>query len=364
MSKSQSSTYVKSTDAFTLHVGGIEPAFEAQTDYITPNEQFFVCSESATPRISAQDYCLEVDGDGINSPLTLSYDDLRAMPQRTVPALLECAGNHRRLFETVLGEPLDKRPEMVELLWNLGAVGMAEWEGVPLSNLLSLAGVTPQAYHVCPIGIDRHHDGAQVSCPLPISKALDDDTLIALRMNGQPLPPDHGFPARLVVPGWVGTYSIKWLSRITVSTTHIWVQRNTTRYILRGEHWDASKYAPADGPSVTESCIRSSLALSWPAQLHAGTQTLHGFARSSNSPIASVQWSADGGASWQGARLVGPNQKYAWAKFEFDWQATPGQHALMTRATDALGRTQPDTVPFNDCGYLFNMVHPHPVEVI
>ena len=364
MSKHQIPHYAKSTEPFTVHVGGIEPAFEKQIGYLTPAESFFVCSEGATPRVSQADYQLRIDGDGVSTPITLTYQDLVAMAQREVPALLECAGNHRRLFETVLGQPLDKRPEIVELLWNLGAVGMARWEGVPLRDLLALAGIKPEAYHVCPVAIDQHEDGANVSCPLPVSKALDEDTLVALRMNGQPLPPDHGFPARVVVPGWVGTYSIKWLSRIIVSTTPIWVQRNTTRYILRGEHWDAEAYAPAEGPPVTESCVRSSLALSWPAQLHAGVRTVHGFARSPDSPIARVEWSADEGTNWQNAHLVGPNKKYAWAMFTFDWTATTGQHTLMTRATDEAGRTQPETVPFNDCGYLFNMVHPHPVEVI
>jgi DMSO/TMAO reductase YedYZ molybdopterin-dependent catalytic subunit len=240
---------------------------------------------------------------------------------------------------------------------------MAEWRGVPLRHVLELAGLAPDAVHVCPIGLDQSPDEPEVKCPMPLAKALDPDTLLALEMNGAPLPADHGFPVRCIVPGWVGTYSIKWVGRILVTKTRQWVYRNTVLYVLMGEEWPAERYHPAGGAPVTEQTIKSSLALPWPARLPAGTHAIRGYARSPAAPIREVVWSADGGRQWTPARLIPPNRKYAWVEFAFEWKATVGEHALMTRATDEAGRTQPDRVPFNVAGYLFNMVHPHPVVI-
>jgi DMSO/TMAO reductase YedYZ molybdopterin-dependent catalytic subunit len=177
------------------------------------------------------------------------------------------------------------------------------------------------------------------------------------------LPPDHGFPARTIVPGWVGTYSIKWLGRITVSSEHMWVVRNTRRYVMMGDAWSKDDYAPARGAPITRHPIRSSLALPWPAKLERGRQRIRGYARGAEEPIVRVEWSADRGATWQDAELVSPSARYAWVEFAFTWDATPGEHALMTRATDTAGDTQPMSQPFNDGGYMFSMVHPHPVTV-
>ena len=109
---------------------------------------------------------------------------------------------------------------------------------------------------------------------------MDPETLLALEMNGEPLPPDHGFPVRVIAPGWVGTYSIKWVGRVLVTTEKQWVQRTTTSYVLMGPQWPAHEYAPADGAPVTQQTLKSSLALAWPARLKRGRQTIHGFARS------------------------------------------------------------------------------------
>ena len=228
-------TYVKDSSNLISLPSGLETPFEAQSDYITPNDQFFVCSASDTPRIDAETWTMTVAGDGVGRAITLSYRDLMAMPHKTVAAYLECAGNHRRLFEDVLGEPLNRRPSMTEVKWGLGGVGMAEWSGVRLRDVLRQAKIRDSAYHVCPVGLDvglEDADGIRV--PMPVTKAMHPDTLIALTMNGDPLPPDHGFPARLIVPGWVGTYSIKWLGRIDVTTAHQWVYRNTELYVLAG----------------------------------------------------------------------------------------------------------------------------------
>ena len=131
----------------------METPYQTQDDYYTANDRFFVCSRH-TPEVDISHYRLVIEGDGVGNPLALTYDDLLSMEQQVLPVYLECAGNHRSMFETVLGETLDKRPELIELRWGLGAVGMAEWRGVRLRDVLELAEIKPQAVHVCPIGLD------------------------------------------------------------------------------------------------------------------------------------------------------------------------------------------------------------------
>jgi len=349
-------------DMIAHDAGGLETPYHTQDSYYTSNDRFFVCS-LRTPRIDVAGYRLIVHGDAVGKSLALSYEDLLSMPQHVLPAYIECAGNHRSMFETVLGKRLDKRPQLIELRWGLGAVGMAEWKGVRMRDVLELAQITPQALHVCPVGLDTDVEEGGASIPLPVDKAMDPDTLLALSMNGDPLPPDHGFPVRVITPGWVGTFSIKWLGSIRVTSEKQWVQRNTKSYVLMGPDWPAENYAPADGAPITRQTIKSSLALQWPARLRRGNQNIHGFARSPDSVISRVEWSADGGETWRDAKLTGPNLRYAWVRFELQWDAPVGEQVLMTRASDTAGNTQPRSVPFNDGGYLFNMVHPHPVVV-
>lgn len=355
--------WAKDSSGMAVHNRSLEPPLQSQDTYITPPERFFVCNAGTTPRIDAADHVIRVCGDGVSRELTVSCDELYKMPQRTVPAFLECAGNHRFMFEDVMGERLDKRPQVTELMWSLGAVGMAEWRGVPLRHVLELAGIGQDAFHVCPKGSETDTSEGPIQIPMPLAKALDPDTILALEMNGQPLPPDHGYPVRVIVPGWVGAYSIKWVSEIEVSTSHMWVNRNTEFYVLMGEDWPRADYAPAHGGPITEQVMRSSLALPWPAQLPLGDHLLRGYARAPLAPVDAVHWSADEGATWQAAELTGPNEKYGWACFQFPWHATPGHHTLMTRATDTQGRTQPMSIPFNKGGYLYNAVHPHPIQI-
>ncbi len=344
--------------------GAFETRMDRLTDYITPADIFFICSAGETPGVDRKQWRLNIEGNGIDNPISLDYEDLKKLPQKSVSAFIECAGNHRILFDRVQGQPLNKRPHMTEILWGLGGVGMAEWKGVALKHVLDLAKIKADAYHVCPEGYDRGIEEAEgIRCPMPIEKALDPDTIVAIEMNGKPLLPDHGFPARMIVPGWVGTYSIKWLNRICVTTTHQWVHRNTQLYVMYGDDWPAEKFTPANGRALAEQSLKSSLALNWPAKLKLGKNRIIGYARSPNAKIKSVHWSADLGESWQVAELISPNIKYAWVMFAFEFSAQSGEHILMTRATDEHGTTQPKTVPFNSGGYLFNAIHPHPLLV-
>lgn len=356
--------FYKDVSGLVHLAGGLEMPLEKQQGIITPNVDFFICHDAPTPVIAEEGWRLSVEGDAVTNPLRLSLPDLEAMEQVTLGVLIECAGNHRQLFEDVMGEPLNRRPHVTELRWHLGGLGMAEWQGVRLADVLTMAGITDEAHHVMPVGLDRGKEGDDGICvPMPVGKAMHPDTLIALRMNGEPLPPDHGFPARTIVPGWVGTYSIKWLDRIEVTREHRWVERNVERYVLMGEAWNGEDFSPAKGPPITKHPIRSSLALPWPARFLVGPQRLRGYARGAEEPIVRVTWSADHGETWQDAELLSPSDRYAWVEFAFTWDATPGDHVLMTRAYDAAGDCQVLDQPFNNGGYVFSMVHPHPVVV-
>jgi DMSO/TMAO reductase YedYZ molybdopterin-dependent catalytic subunit len=193
-------------------------------------------------------------------------------------------------------------------------------------------------------GVDQGH----VRRPLPISKALD-DVLVAFEMNGEELPPDHGFPARLVVPGWIGVASIKWLGSIEVSATALSSPWNTRWYQGLGTQ-----------------PVKSAFELPWDATLTPDRRRidLHGRSWSGGAPIRRVEVSTDGGASWDRVHLRGPNRPYGWARWTYPWHAPrPGAHELLARATDRDGVTQPATVPFNPNGYQFWAVVRHPVRV-
>ena len=196
---------------------------------------------------------------------------------------------------------------------------------------------------------------------LPVEKALHPDTLLAYALNGGALPKDHGFPLRALVPGWVGSSSVKWLGRIEVSAERLWTRNNTTSYVLIGD--DYPPEGEALGQVVTTQVIKSALALPWPAELRAGLHRIRGYAHSPAGPLRKVEWSLDSGRSWRGATVRGPQVQYSWAMFELEWEAQPGEYTVMTRATDAAGNTQPPEIPFNEKGYLFNQPLPHPVRV-
>jgi DMSO/TMAO reductase YedYZ molybdopterin-dependent catalytic subunit len=194
---------------------------------------------------------------------------------------------------------------------------------------------------------------------LPAAKALD-DVLLAYEMNGEALPPDHGFPVRLVVPGWVGIASVKWLGRIEVAARPLRSPWSTIWYRMTGHGH------PADAPPLAHQDVKSAFELAWDALVPARVPlTLRGRSWSGRFPIRRVDVSADGGASWSPARLVEPNQAGAWVRWELDWTpSAPGRYELRARATDAGGRVQPFEVPLNDNGYMFWAVVRHPVVAV
>ncbi len=353
--------FAKDPTPFIQHKTSLETRPEDLDSFITPNELFFVCNMIGTPKVNADNYRLQVKGDAIERPLELSLEEIKNLPSHTIVSYIECAGNGRRLFEEVHG----KRPHgNVYTMWHMGGIGNAVWDGVQLRTILEMAGVQPNAVDVNLMGLDQDAPEGGTNRPIPIEVAMDPETLLAYRMNGETLPADHGFPLRAVVPGWIGSNSIKWLGSITVSSSKVWVQRNTELYVLYGPEWPAEKYAPAKGGLITTQNIKSSLALPYPANLSAGTHRLTGIARSPHGRILQVKWSADRGETWHQARLLPPFIEHAWTRFEFQWNAVPGKHVLMTRAKDVAGNRQPMKHPFNQEGYLFNQVYPHPISVM
>jgi DMSO/TMAO reductase YedYZ molybdopterin-dependent catalytic subunit len=331
--------------------------------YEVPNERFFVRDHTSTPLIDARGWRLKVFGSGLrgqpgaDQAVEFSYDYLRSLPARTVTAFVECAGNGRGLFGSQQGTAAPGTQ------WGLGAIGVARWRGVPLSEVLERAGIRRGAVDVMPQGLDNTvvsggNDIGHVRRPLPVRKSLD-DALLAYEMNGDPLPPDHGFPVRLIVPGWVGIASIKWLGQIEVADQPLFSPFSTTMYRLTGPSY------PADQPPLTRQAVKSAFELARGAELPAGHQrVLTGRAWSGDAPIRRVQVSVDGGRSYRDARLVGPNLPGAWVRWHFNWTPSEkGPAELRARATDFAGNTQPDTVPFNDGGYLFWAVVRHPVTI-
>lgn len=332
-------------------------------DHLTSPARLFVRNHTSTPTIDAATYELRIFGDGLarprgaEDPLVLRLPDLRALPRTTLVAVHECTGNGRGFFDTQQGTPTAGTP------WTLGAVGTVRWEGVRLRDVLRRVGLDPAAVCVQATGLDPNYvsggvDHGPVRRPFPVRKALD-DALLAWGMNGEPLLPDHGYPLRLVLPGWVGIGSIKWLGSLEVSTRELASPWNTKWYRMTGgDH-------PADAPPLTVNPVRSAWELPWGAQLRRGREVvLTGRSWSGAAPVRRVEVSADGGATWSRAR-IGRRRQQGWTQWSWTW--TPpaaGECELLARATDALGRTQPLVTPYNDNGYFFDAVVRHPVTVV
>lgn len=323
----------------------------ANRGYLVPNEFFFVRNHTRTPRIDPKTWRLRVEGSGVSRPREFTYDEILNMPSVSVIRFIECAGNGRSFFEAAYG----RRAQGTQ--WKLGAIGVAEWTGVPLREVLERAGLKRTARDVMPEGLDD----LRVRRPIPIEKALAEDTLLVYAMNGDVLPPDHGFPVRLLVPGWIGVANIKWVGRIEVSETPLYSPWNTESYVLIGP--DYKPNPPALGPILTLQNVKSAFELPWDGEIPAGRRLLRGRSWSGHGRIARVEVSFDRGITWRPARLRDPNISQAWVRWEIEWDAQPGQYSLRARATDERGNTQPVSVPFNEQGYLYGAIVGHPITV-
>jgi DMSO/TMAO reductase YedYZ molybdopterin-dependent catalytic subunit len=348
------------SELFVVHDTNAETRWEALSGvgYHVPNDRFFVRNHTATPVIDVTTWRLRIHGNGVAAVREFGYRDLLAMPSVTADVAIRCAGNGRSFFTAQQGQEVRGTP------WRLGGAGVARWRGVPLAAVLRQAGLTPDAVDVLPRGLDGNyvHDGVDfgpVRRPLPIAKALD-DVLLAYQMNGEPLPADHGFPVRLVVPSWVGVASIKWVGDIEVSAEPLFSPWNTHLYRMYGP-----SHPPGGGEPLTTTGITSAFELPWNAAIPAGRRcALRGRSWSGRGRITQVEVSVDHGATWQRANLDGQRPAAAWAPWQVTWRpGTPGPHVLLARATDETGACQSAATPFNDFGYLFDSVVAHPVHV-
>ncbi|GAA3229265.1 sulfite oxidase [Actinocorallia longicatena] len=344
---------------FTVFGTNAETRWEALRGqgFLTPNERFFVRNHILTPQIDPASYRLRIWGSGVANELELSLDDLRAIKGESLVASVECTGNGRGFYASQQGQTVSGTA------WKLGAVGVAHWRGVRLSALLERAGLTGGAVDLLPRGLDPDYvdkgvNLGRVRRPLPVAKALK-DVLVAYEMNGEPLPPDHGFPVRLVVPGWVGIASVKWLGDIQVAEEPLFSPWNTTFYRMFG-----GDHPPGGGDPLTTMNVKSAFELPWNATLTAGrTEVLHGRSWSGAGRIARVEISTDG-ETWQDAVLDPSRSATAWQQWEYRWhRPAAGSYQLRARATDEHGTVQPETAPFNTLGYQFGAVVRHPVTV-
>lgn len=341
-----------SEEKFLIHKTNAEMRWEQMRGrgYTTPNDLFFIRNHTKTARVDRGSWRLRVQGSGVARPFDLGYDELVKLGQTTVTRFVECAGNGRVFFGDAQGHRVEGSP------WRLGAIGVAEWTGVPLGAVLERAGVRPTTRDIMPVGLDE----LMVRRPMPLAKAMADDTLLVYGMNGEDLPPDHGAPVRALVPGWVGVANVKWVGRVEVSAEPLFSEWNTTSYVLLGPGYQPQ--GPAKGPVLTTLGVKSALELPWPATMTPGHQTVSGRSWSATGRIRRVEYRVDDGP-WHPARLETANEPTAWTQWSFGWDATPGSHALRARATDDQGNTQPDTWPFNQQGYLYGAVVAHPVSV-
>lgn len=314
----------------------LEFPFSTLDSFLTPNHSFYVRSHFAVPSLDVNTWRLRVEG-AVTRPLELTLANLQNMAARTAPATLECAGNSRVFLV----------PAAKGVQWEAGAVSNAAWTGVPLAAVLERAGVNANAVEVILEGADTGEiaDPPKPAGPihyarsLTLAKALDPNTLLAYGMNGVALPLSHGYPLRAVVPGWYGMASVKWLTRIIVTTTPFTGFHQTIDYA----YWDRQNGLPMLRP-LTEMQTKSLIAR--PAMgevVRANTlYRMNGAAWTGDSEVTKVEISGDGGNGWGEARFLDPPLRFAWRRWEYQWRTPqkPGRYSVMSRATDARGRVQ------------------------
>jgi sulfane dehydrogenase subunit SoxC len=317
---------------------------------VTPIGLHYLLIHYDIPDVDAATWRLEVSG-LVERSLSLSLDDLRSRPAVEIAVTMECAGNGRAHVE----------PHVVSQPWLVEAVGTARWRGVRVADVLAEAGVRDGAVEALFTGLDRGVEGEEEQAyerSLPVEVLLAGDALLAYEVNGSPLPPQHGFPLRLVVPGWYGMTSVKWLSRIALLDEPFAGYQMRHSYRVRHDEDEAGEpitmIAPRAlmiPPGIPEFLTRSRV-------VEAGTCEIAGRAWSGAAALAGVDVSTDGGRTWAAAELGDAALgRWAWRGWRFEWDAEPGEHELCCRARDAAGTEQPLEPPWNLGGYVNNAVH-------
>jgi DMSO/TMAO reductase YedYZ molybdopterin-dependent catalytic subunit len=343
----------------------LEMPFSAVDGFLTPTKSFYVRTHFPIPAIDRNGWWLQVEGE-VEKPFAINYEELITLTSVTAPVTLECAGNNRNFLD----------PKVKGVQWRLGAVGNAEWTGVPLSTLLDRAIPKPNAREVILEGSDRGMLDDPKGPPgevkfarsIPLEKARR-DVLLAYKMNGDDLLPEHGFPVRAIVPGWYAVASVKWLQRIIVSDRPFtgYYQTIDYAYWQRTDyaHWQRGKEL-AELTPLTEMQVKAEIARPVEGEIvPANTNVcVRGAAWVCDAQIAKVELSTDGGTTWNEAKLLGESTLNAWRLWQFDWQ-TPqaAKQTLIARATDSRGRTQPVHRDPDRGTYMINHLLPIQVEV-
>jgi DMSO/TMAO reductase YedYZ molybdopterin-dependent catalytic subunit len=323
---------------------------------VTPVGLHYLLIHYDIPAVDAATWTLTVGG-RVADRLSLGLEDLKQREPVEVTATMECAGNGRAALT----------PRPISQPWLLEAVGTARWRGVRLASLLEEAQLLEDAVDVVFTGLDRGIEKGveqRYQRALPVDLALGDDVLLAYEMNGAPLLPQHGFPLRLVVPGWYGMTNVKWLASITAVDEPFGGYQHAAAYLMRASEGD-------EGTPVTRMAPRSLLVPPGIPDFHTRARTLEtgptlleGRAWSGHAPVTRVEVSLDGGGSWNEAALEPAGSRWAWRRWTFGWEAEPGEYVLSCRASDETGNVQPDEVPWNVGGYSNNAVQRVPVTVV
>ena len=331
-----------------------ETPLELLTDYITPAELLFVRSHWIPHMPDLKTWRLKVDGE-VKTPLELTLAELRRMPAAEATCVLQCAGNGRALYA----------PALPGVQWKYGAAGNVRWRGVRVRDVLQRAGASDEAKHLHTFGSDDPPGKVPpFHRSLEMEKAMS-DAILAYEMNGAPLPPLHGGPLRLVVPGWAGDHWMKWLMRISAQreSQKGFYMETAYRYpITPGAPGVAMK--PEEMRVLTEMSVKSNITTA-PRRAHLGKpSTIGGFAFSGAPDVAKVELSDDDGATWHEAALDPRHSPYSWRLWSYQWTPSKaGTARIVARATDVRGAVQPREPVWNQSGYVYNAWHGVDVEV-
>jgi sulfane dehydrogenase subunit SoxC len=322
---------------------------------VTPPGLHYVQTHYDIPFIDASDFELEVTG-AVASPVTLDLHTIQNRPRTSTVVTLECAGNGRaRMHPRPLSQP-----------WLVEAVGTAEWSGTPLAPLLRDAGISNDAVEVVFTGADHGVERGveqDYQRSLSVDQACSADVLLAYEMNGVPLPPQHGYPLRLIVPGWYGMAHVKWLQRIDVvrqAFDGFQMQTYRTRQERDDPGVPLTRMEPRAlvvPPGFPDFMSRKRI-------LRPGHVTIEGRAWSGWAPVSAVEVSIDGGGTWDSARLDQTSDRWEWVRWSAPWEATAGSHVLTARAHDSSGRVQPVGQVWNRGGFANNAAQQVPVRVL
>ena len=333
-------------------LNGGPPLDQLRAAFLTPNERFFVRNHAPVPAIDADTFRLAVNG-LVERPLHLSLSDLRRdFPQHDLMATLQCAGNRR-------DEMLSEAQRGSAVPWGSEAIGNANWQGARLADVLTAAGPRPEAAHLIALGLDDcsaetgDTDERGFGGSIPMAKALAPETLLAYGMNGAPLHAVHGGPLRLLVPGYIGARSVKWLGRLTLAAAPSRNHYQAHSYKVFPPETRAGTVDWETGETLGALWVNAVICLPAPQQIvAAGRVRVAGYAHSGASIVA-VELSADGGKSWQPASLTTSSAPWAWRFWEATLELPPGEHELRVRARDEQRITQPpDLAPtWNFKGY-------------